>query len=342
VWEDVPGVAEHVRFPSFLIVGTPRSGTTLVQRLACEVDGVVVPPETHFFSLLAPALLRRRFPLDPLGVRAELERFAALSTSRGLDFDVAAAAARLPDGCGRPLDLFAAIVTQLAPGAALAGEKTPNHLLWWRPLARAAPALRWIVVVRDPRAVVASYRPAWGARDHVVLAQRWRADQREAMALLAAAGPRRALLLRYEDVVVAPGAVRDRLAAFLGAAAAPPAARAAPALALSWEHWKGSAAGPVDPGRRAAWRGVLSREEAATVAAIAGAVMARLGYRAPPRAERVARTAALPPADHRRRLRFRFRRRVKLVRNAWLGRRLARPERRSGAARRTAPARPQA
>ena len=35
---------------SFLMVGTPRSGTTLLQRLACELPGVGMPPETHFFD----------------------------------------------------------------------------------------------------------------------------------------------------------------------------------------------------------------------------------------------------------------------------------------------------
>ena len=34
----------------FLIVGTPRSGTTLVQRLVSELRGVRVPPRDPFLS----------------------------------------------------------------------------------------------------------------------------------------------------------------------------------------------------------------------------------------------------------------------------------------------------
>lgn len=309
--------------PAFLIVGTPRSGTTLVQRLACELPGVEVPPETHFLSLLAPGLLqRRRFPLAPAAVLEELERFAALRTSRGLRFDARGAAARLPLGATTALDLFGAVLRELAPSAAIVGEKTPNHLLWWRPLARAAPALRWVVAVRDPRAVVASYRESWGARDHVVLAERWRSDQRQATALVRELGPGRALLLRYEDVVDRPGDARERLAAFLGVAAPVAGAAATTTIALPWETWKPGVDTPIGTGRKSAWRNVLSTDEAATVAAIAGGGMERFGYAEPGALRGWPHTALIAPAVLRRRARFRLRRALKLRRNARLGRRL--------------------
>jgi hypothetical protein len=314
-------VASPSRVPSFLIVGTPRSGTTLVQRLACELPGVEVPPETHFFSLLAPALLERRpFPMRPAAVFDELERFAALQTSRDLAFDPHAAAARLRLGADSVLDLFAAVVAELAPGAAIVGEKTPNHLLWWRPLARAAPWLRWVVVVRDPRAVVASYRATWGARDHVVLAERWRSDQRQVAALLEELGPAGAMLLRYEDVVDRPAQARDRLAAFVGLEPDSGERAEITRIALPWEIWKHGAAGPIDAARKSAWRGELSGAEASAVAAIAGAGMERFGYPAPRPLARAARVALLTPVAQRRRARFRLRRALKLRRNARLGR----------------------
>ena len=43
---------------SFLVVGTARSGTTLVQRLCCELPRVWVPGETHFWSM-APEIQMR-------------------------------------------------------------------------------------------------------------------------------------------------------------------------------------------------------------------------------------------------------------------------------------------
>jgi hypothetical protein len=228
--------------------------------------------------------------------------------------------AALADGRPGALELFAAIVAALAPGAEVLGEKTPNHLQWWRPIASARPAMRWIVVLRDPRAVVASYRTAWGARDHVVLAERWRADQREAARLLRTLR-RSALLLRFEEVVAFPDPARRRLGAFLGveaaAGVAPPRSVCAP-----WETWKARATGPIDPARANAWREVLSPREAATVVAIAGDLMLRFGYPAPGRTTRLLERARIPPAAQRRRVRFRCRRARKRHRIASVGGRL--------------------
>jgi hypothetical protein len=308
--------------PAFLIVGTPRSGTTLVQRLCRELPGVGVPPETHFFSQLAPWLLRRPLPLDDDAVREALARFAALTTSRDLALDPAAVMERLPQGGAGALDLFGAIVAALAPGAEVLGEKTPNHLLWWRPVARALPGPRWNVVVRDPRAVVASYRTAWGARDHVVLAARWRSDQREAARLLDAL-PRSALLLRFEEVVAFPEHARARVARFLGVAvSAPVPVTQSSGLGAPWEVWKARAAGAIDPSRARTWEDVLSPREASDVVAIAGDAMPRFGYPAPARAARVAGRARIGPSARWRRARFRRRRILKQRRIARLGTRL--------------------
>src|SRR5687767_12835002 len=46
-------------FPDVFIGGTARSGTTLVQRLVCELDGVAVPPESHFLNGFLSIMLRR-------------------------------------------------------------------------------------------------------------------------------------------------------------------------------------------------------------------------------------------------------------------------------------------
>ena len=81
---DVPASTAGPRV-RFLVVGSPRSGTTLVQRLACEIPGVRMPAETHFFSQFATGLLARRsFPLTGEALVDEIGRFASLDSSRGL------------------------------------------------------------------------------------------------------------------------------------------------------------------------------------------------------------------------------------------------------------------
>lgn len=285
---------------SFLLVGTPRSGTTLVQRLCCELPGVVMPPETHFLQLFAPDLLgRRRFPLRADEVAEELRRFEELPTSRGLRLDHERVRALLGPCCGSLVELFSAVVVALCPPrppAAVYGEKTPEHLLWWRAMTTAVPHLRLVGVVRDPRGVAASHRAVpWGIHDPVELAEEWAFDQRQLLAARRRLGPDRCLVLRYEDVVAAPDAAQDRLARLLLrrlpsrqaaslqlAAHRDAAGSAAPAagrrIVHDWEWWKARALEPVTAQRADAWREVLSPQEAAAVAVVARREMAAFGY----------------------------------------------------------------
>lgn len=280
------GAGEHV---GFLVVGSPRSGTTLVQRLACELPGVRMPPETHFFSQFAPGLLaRRRFPLDRAGLTEELTRFAGLDTSRALDIDVDAVVDDLGGRCPSPFALFDSVVRHAGGSGELWGEKTPDHLLWWRPLARAAPWLRFVAVVRDPRAVVASNLgmpwsedrrlPAWGDALHLAFAVHWALSQRQTDAMRNELGPERCLVLRYEDVVADPSGAQARIAGFLGRPA-PVVPGSAPAgIVPEWEPWKRDALAPVDPGRADSWRRVLDGRRARQVTAVCRSGMRRFGY----------------------------------------------------------------
>ena len=168
---------------SFLVVGTPRSGTTLVQRLACELPNVAMSPETHFFSSgYAVDLVRRGgFPLS--GGRLDQELAAYLVsykawTGNELPLDTIEVKKLLGQTCERPTALFAAIVRSLAAPGRMVGEKTPDHIRWWRPISRSMPNVKFVFVVRDPRAVVESMlRMDWADRSHLVLAERWRQDR---------------------------------------------------------------------------------------------------------------------------------------------------------------------
>jgi hypothetical protein len=300
----------------FLIVGTPRSGTTLVQRLASELPGVRVPPETHFFPMFGRDLLRRRtFPLEGQALEEEIQQFLDLKTSRGMGLAATDVVHELGGRCGSVVELFVAIVCRLAGDGDVYGEKTPNHLLWWRPLTRLLPHLRIIAVVRDPRAVVNSYAAApFGMDSPVALAQSWVSDQRLVLAARDDLGPERCLALRYEDVVARPDATRDRLRRFLDRApeltAVPAGARSSAGdLFMSWEAWKADAVGPVVPDRVDAWRRELPARQASAVAAICRRTMRAFAYPTDPsQGSSTDRRSVwtLRPADQWRRLHFRI------------------------------------
>jgi len=320
---DGPGSPPQARSVSFLIVGTPRSGTTLLQRLACEIRGVAMPPETQFFLRHVPKLLRRReFPLDAAALREELEIYARTRPAPGMTPDIDRIVDELGGTCSSSIELFDAIARNLADGGDVLGEKTPNHLLWWRPLTRAMPKLKVIVTVREARAVVAStIDMPWNKwNSHLVLAERWALEQGEVRRALKALGPGRMILLRYEDVVVDPARARSTIASFLGILDEPgqPQVRegAPGSIVMPWEWWKDGVLGPIRRDHVANWHAKLTPEEAADVAAICRKELRRFGYDVDGwgpwhRARMMLRHS---PREHLKRIRFRIQRRRHMAR----------------------------
>jgi len=271
--------------PRFLIVGPPRSGTTLVQRLASELPGVRVPPETHFFDhYVAGLLARRSFPLDRVALEEELRAYLTIGDLEGLELDTGAVVELLGGTCSSPLALFAAIVQTLCDGAEVCGEKTPDHLRWWRPLTRELPELRIVAVLRDPRATVASgRRMPWSSHPHGVLAEAWRLGAQEVARLADGLPPERRLVLRYEDVVRAPDEARERIGRLIGVEPREPGELDEPAISslrLPREWWKDKVSEPVSDRWVDRWREELTEQEALEIALVCRDEMERWGYEA--------------------------------------------------------------
>jgi len=273
------------RHIDFLIVGTPRSGTTLVQKLVCELEGVRVPPETHFFSKFLPALQkRRRFPLDGPNLAAEIHEFSAMPSSRALLLDPGEIAGDLNNYCETPMELFSAIVRHLAGPARLYGEKTTEHLLWLRTLAGQSSRLKAIAVVRDPRDVAASSLSvaAWKQKSSVKLAAWWRSDQRELMRATEELSSGRLLVVRYEDIVTDPQAARRTLAEFLEKdstiARAPGKTVWSGDLYQPWEYWKSRVNDPITSTRIGAFQERLSTVQAESIMRICRKELLHFGY----------------------------------------------------------------
>lgn len=309
---------------TFMIVGTPRSGTTLVQRLACELPGVQTPPETHFFGFFALDLLRRRrFPLEDRQLTEELHAFARMNKSRELNIDIPAIERALQGRCESPFEMFEAIVRHLAGDADVYGEKSPEHLLWWNALARSRPGMRFIGVVRDPRATVASHiaafgsKTGWGTRPHIVRAERWKWDQRALHRAASALGPKHFLTLRYEDVVTNPEEAQARIARFLHVAPVKEVASATKISRIIQPHErriKGQAVGPIRTERMDSWRREMSTRQAEQIASICRKEMIRFGYESvPARVQTGFHRMTLNPRSQWERLRFRAGR----VRHVW-------------------------
>jgi len=314
--------------PDFLIVGSPRSGTTLVQGLACEIPGVAMPTETHFFDIFVRRLLERGAP--PFGaarLAREIDAWRQMVQVRGVDVEPASIVAALGGRCESLMDLFDAIVRQVAPEGTVYGEKTPNHLYWWRPIVRVLPTLRIIATVRDPRAVVASslatpwltevVHPRWGTDSYVAVAERWRAEQRIIQAMAQALGTR-CLVLRYEDVVAEPSRARHAIARLLGVRSAVPLpGTAGPVIAHPWETWKADALADIRTDRTRVRQDELGTWRSHVVTSVCGQLMRAFDYQttAAERLVAAAAAASLNPLTQRRRLALRRGQRINM---AWI------------------------
>jgi hypothetical protein len=267
---------------STLVVGAPRSGTTLVQRLASELPGVAIPFETHFFTKGLPLILEgRAFPIGAEALTGGLGSYCALPALEGSGLSATAVLERLGPTARSALEIFDAVVTTACGRAHLYGEKTPAHLFCAARLLGMREDLRVVGVVRDPRAVVVSrLEVPWGRARVDVQAYRWLEAQEE-MARLTKAFPDRVRVLRYEDVVANPDTTRDDLAAFMRVDPSRPAdapEQGRSTLGLEWETWKTGADAPITRDRTERWRDVLDRDQLALIGAICAPMLARYGY----------------------------------------------------------------
>lgn len=281
----------HPPFP--VIVGVPRSGTTLLRMMLSAGPELVIPPETHFLRLFVG-------PDAPPDAAAAAEAIAAFPTFE--DFGIAPGALRqaATTAGDSPADAVRAFYRLYAArhGRPRAGEKTPGYGALMPGIAALLPEARFVHVVRDGRDVAVSLRAAWFApsQDIAELATTW-SDRSQLIADLGAEVPHY-LELRFEDLLRQPEASLRRVSAFLGLGFSPAMLDPGPAAArLLAEHGDrhrpdGSVLvtrearqalsrrtlDPPDPSRIGSHRDALTAEEIAQFERIAGPALRRFGY----------------------------------------------------------------
>jgi hypothetical protein len=307
----------------FFILGCPRSGTTLLRFMLDAHPAIAVTPETHYVQTCLPASVRAT-AAGRVSASAALDAFVRGPALARMGIDEADLRAAVGDDVRDAWQPLRAAMQLHARrrGAALVGEKTPDHALHWRALANGFPDARFVFVERDPRAVASSWRrTSWNARTPVEIAERWR---RHAMALRAArrALRERCVALRYEDLVRDPEAVLRSVCRLLGAAFDP--------CMLDFHERRGAhlrqQAGaedaadegrdnplvhtPPDPRRADAWHDECPADVVRIVESVCSRTMKAAGY-APqtPIGARMAQGLPLWPALWRERARRRWRRR---------------------------------
>jgi hypothetical protein len=285
--------------PFPIVVGCPRSGTSLLAVMLDSHPEIAFPPETaflkHVVALTGDAEAQRQRFVDIVTAdRTPISNWSDF----GLDRSAFAAriAALTPFAAGAGTREFYRMYAE-CQGKPRSGEKTPDNIFVMREIAALLPEAHFIHVIRDPRDTVLSWRRTWFApsQDYRQLGLAWR-QHVEAGRRGGAAVPNY-VETRFEDLVLRPEAELPRLCQFLGIAYAPAmlefgAQGAARIARLQGRmHVSGrrvsredrtsihvNLAKPRQTERVGVWRREMSAADRVAVEQGAGPLMATLGY----------------------------------------------------------------
>jgi len=274
-------------FEGIIVLGTPRSGTTLMRRLLSAHPRIHCPPETHLFAA-AGRFLRAEPMADGLSV--------------GVLPGLAYAGVAETDLLDRLRDLTFGLMRRMADrqGKRHWAEKTSQNVFYLDEIARlCGDRCLFVVVVRHgldvacsikelvdrSEMVLAEIQPyvARSRRPLEAFAHVW-VDTNQALERFMCADEDRTLLVRYEDLLREPVPALGRLFDFLGEPVDP-----AEVLetfrsrvdAVGLGDWKAVLSPGLNTESVERWRG-LGADTIARLGSIANGELERLGYEAVP------------------------------------------------------------
>ena len=284
--EDEPLVAcatMQAVFP--FIVGSGRSGTTLVQAIFDQHPELATTHESHFVAPLAKH--RRRYEkgagfdvdrfLDDLFGDPNFRRLGIDRADLAADFSLHAPA----DYSGAVRVVFERFATD--HGKPRYADKTPGYVVHIPLLASVFPEARFLHIIRDGRDVGLSYmETSWGPSDLPAAALYWRTRVGAGRAAGARLGQARYREVRYEDLVADPGPVIRSLCPFFDLDFRPE----------MLEYFKAAdefTATTPDPGVHSRlalpptkglrdWRSQMASRDVEVFEALAGGLLSDLGY----------------------------------------------------------------
>ena len=273
----------------FFITGTGRSGTTLLQSMISRAQGVFIPEETHFMSLLWQHRRKMSSLQSDRGWQAAKKAIEKRCATAGIAF-VPDRFETLTESAPRHYaTLLSAWLRMAAEAAAgsdgpvptVIGEKSPTHTGFVLELLAMMPNSAVVHIVRDPRDVAVSQHEAWNAAA-MSAAVRWRLDQKRQADYEALVHPSRFATVRYEDLVTDPEPQLRRVCGVLGVEFSDPMLKPHEREHRGFtdhEPHKHRTLEPVTSQRIGRYRGTLSRRAISAIEHTCGEHMDRLGYK---------------------------------------------------------------
>lgn len=270
--------------PVPFIVGSARSGTTLLRAMLEAGPDLAIPGESHFIPRFRARRGRyeRRTGFDVTAFCADLAKhryFAAWGIPTDeLSEQLRAAAPRSVEAAIRTTFLTYA----RRSGRTRWGDKTPAYVLQMPTIARMFPEARFVHLIRDGRDVARSLVDLGWASTIEDAALRWSFRVQRGMHMGRELGPARYREVRYEALIDDPQPVLADLCTSLqlrfDERMIRPQERASTLL--------GTVTGPenhqrlrLPPTKVRDWRTDMTEGEIARVEAVAGEILTRAGYR---------------------------------------------------------------
>lgn len=266
----------------FFVVGSPRSGTTLLQSMLMQAEGVTMPPETHFYAITAQRADRLGPVTSDEGWAKSIAAIHARCSASEIEMDRAEFERICDAGPRSYATLLRAWLTAVAvhEGACVVGEKSPAHAEVVAELLEMMPDARFVHIVRDPRDVCLSQKEVWG-RAILQSAVRWRKDLAQHFRYLETLPSDRYRAVKYEDLVADPAKTIEPLAEFLGIDYRPemldPSNRKKAGFASDETH-KLQTLEKVTTNRIGRYKGKMKPMDVAVVERICGPLMQKMGY----------------------------------------------------------------
>lgn len=203
----------------FFILGTGRSGTSLIRRVLDSHPRLAVPDESHLYNLFFP--LHRHY--KDLSIEKNQERLIEdiLSTLHiknwlpRLNKNEILKRIKTPDFAG----VVDAVIGSWAENQNKVrwGEKTPQHIFYWKEILNSFPNSKIIHIVRDGRDVSLSFINAkFGPKTVHAAAKRWRNELLQIQMLKNHIPSHQFMEIRYEDFLDKPEKVLKQICQFLG------------------------------------------------------------------------------------------------------------------------------
>lgn len=202
----------------FFIIGSGRSGSTLLRLMLASHSRIGIPPET-WYLLRIPQDIPSDRPLTPEEVDAVVRTMTGHYRWPDMKFEAAAFRVRVAS-LDRPdlRSIIEAVYKQhLEPeGKVRWGDKTPGYIEIVPRLSRLFPEAKFIHIFRDGRDVARSYQvQGWYGRGLSSNSKEWMETMAFNEHLRSSVYAGKILQLRYEDLVADPEATVRRICDFL-------------------------------------------------------------------------------------------------------------------------------